>query len=218
MIVLHWLFMTIFQNPVFRLLEIISNIVYRITKVTLWRPEGTSVNWDFSRSESSALPLQWWPLMCLVPRANPKNVFMLHMYIKLLGISLKSCKAGSHELPAICGSFTQQRLRMRFRPENILVKSSAFTIYILKIYSIWLSSMFSLPTVLGCKYNWSVTSGLNPWPQDHHANALPTEPSQHSVASLNLHGLYKSCSIDPRNDQSPKCEVVHETKLTLKIF
>ena len=28
----------------------------------------------------------------------------------------------------------------------------------------------------------------------------------------------KSCSIDFRNDQSPKCEVVHETKLTSEIF
>ena len=33
--------------------------------------------------------------------------------------------------------------------------------------------------------------GLNPVPLNHHANALPTELSQHSVASLNLHGLYK---------------------------
>ena len=28
----------------------------------------------------------------------------------------------------------------------------------------------------------------------------------------------KSCSIDSRNNQSPKCEVVHETKLTSEIF
>ena len=28
----------------------------------------------------------------------------------------------------------------------------------------------------------------------------------------------KSCSIDSRNDQSPKCEVVHETKLTSEVF
>ena len=34
-------------------------------------------------------------------------------------------------------------------------------------------------------------SGLNPGPLNHYANALPTEPSQHSVTSLNLHGLYK---------------------------
>ena len=31
--------------------------------------------------------------------------------------------------------------------------------------------------------------GWNPGPPDHHSNALPTEPSQHSVAILNLHGL-----------------------------
>ena len=37
-------------------------------------------------------------------------------------------------------------------------------------------------------------SGVASWkqgPPDLQANALPTEPSQHSVASLNLHGLYK---------------------------
>ena len=33
--------------------------------------------------------------------------------------------------------------------------------------------------------------GLKPGPPDLQANALPTELSQHSVASLNLHGLYK---------------------------
>ena len=33
--------------------------------------------------------------------------------------------------------------------------------------------------------------GLKPGPPDHEANALPTELNQHSVASLNLHDLYK---------------------------
>ena len=33
--------------------------------------------------------------------------------------------------------------------------------------------------------------GLKPGPLDLHANALPIELSQHSVANLNLHGLYK---------------------------
>ena len=33
--------------------------------------------------------------------------------------------------------------------------------------------------------------GLKPGPLDHKANALPTELSQHSVARLNLPGLYK---------------------------
>ena len=33
--------------------------------------------------------------------------------------------------------------------------------------------------------------GLKPGPLDLQANALPTELSQHSVASLNLHGFYK---------------------------
>ena len=32
---------------------------------------------------------------------------------------------------------------------------------------------------------------LKPGPPDLQANALPTELSQHSVANLNLHGLYK---------------------------
>ena len=55
--------------------------------------------------------------------------------------------------------------------------------------------------------------GWKPGPPDLQASALPTELSQHSVASLNLHCLYKvmlywSCS---RNEQSPTCEVVHET-------
>ena len=50
-------------------------------------------------------------------------------------------------------------------------------------------------------------------PLDLQASALPTELSQHSAASLNLHCPYKamlywSCS---RNEQSPTCEVVHET-------
>ena len=31
--------------------------------------------------------------------------------------------------------------------------------------------------------------GLNPTPFDHHANALPTKPSQHSFASLDLYAL-----------------------------
>ena len=42
--------------------------------------------------------------------------------------------------------------------------------------------------------------GWNPGPPDHETNAWPTELSQHSVASLNLHGLFKSCSIDSRNE------------------
>ena len=55
--------------------------------------------------------------------------------------------------------------------------------------------------------------GWKPGPLDLQTSALPTELSQHSVASLNLHCLYKvtlywSCS---RNEQSPTCEVVHET-------
>ena len=33
--------------------------------------------------------------------------------------------------------------------------------------------------------------GWKPGPPDLQANALPTELSQHTVASLNLHGLYK---------------------------
>ena len=52
--------------------------------------------------------------------------------------------------------------------------------------------------------------GLNPWPLDHHANALPTELSQHSVASLKLHGLHKVMLYE----QSLTCEVAHETNKT----
>ena len=33
--------------------------------------------------------------------------------------------------------------------------------------------------------------GLNSQPVDHYSNALTTELSQHSVVSLNLHGIYK---------------------------
>ena len=55
--------------------------------------------------------------------------------------------------------------------------------------------------------------GLETMTSGSQASALPTELCQHSVASLNLHCLYKvmlywSCS---RNEQSPTCEVVHET-------
>ena len=55
--------------------------------------------------------------------------------------------------------------------------------------------------------------GWKPGTPDLQASALPTELCQHSVASLNLHCLYKvmlywSCF---RNEQSPTCEVVHET-------
>ena len=39
--------------------------------------------------------------------------------------------------------------------------------------------------------NIAPSRGLNPGPLDHHANALSTELSQYSVASLNLHGIYK---------------------------
>ena len=59
--------------------------------------------------------------------------------------------------------------------------------------------------------------GLNPGPLDHHVNVLLTELSQQLVVSLNLQGI-KSCSVDSRNDQSPRCEVVHETKFTLEIY
>ena len=55
--------------------------------------------------------------------------------------------------------------------------------------------------------------GLNPRPLEHHTNALLTELSKHLVTSLNLWGLYK-VMLYSSNDQSAKCEVVHETKLT----
>ena len=56
---------------------------------------------------------------------------------------------------------------------------------------------------------------LNPQPQDHHSNYLPTELSHYFVVGVNHKScLHKSCSIDFRNKQSTSCEVVHETNKT----
>ena len=55
---------------------------------------------------------------------------------------------------------------------------------------------------------------MNPVPHDYHTNALPTEISQHLVASLNQNGLYKVMLYD----QSPEREVMHETKFTSEII
>ena len=41
--------------------------------------------------------------------------------------------------------------------------------------------------------------------------------STHVLTVLDFHILIKSCSIESRNDPSPKSEVVHETKFSLKI-
>ena len=57
---------------------------------------------------------------------------------------------------------------------------------------------------------------MNPQPLDLHSNALSTELSQHSVASLNRHGLYSHALLIPEII-SPTRELVHETKLTSEI-
>ena len=41
--------------------------------------------------------------------------------------------------------------------------------------------------------------------------------SRHVLTVSNFLILRKSCSVESRNDQSPKSEVVHETKFSLKI-
>ena len=55
---------------------------------------------------------------------------------------------------------------------------------------------------------------LNQGPLDHHANALLTETKTAFSSQSESLLTFKSClrSIDSKNDQSPKCEVVHETK------
>ena len=58
---------------------------------------------------------------------------------------------------------------------------------------------------------------MNLGPFDYYANAVLTELIQHLFASLNFMAFIKSSSIDSGNDQSPKYEVVHETKLILEI-
>ena len=45
----------------------------------------------------------------------------------------------------------------------------------------------------------------------------PTELSRHVLTVSDFQILIKSCSIESRNDPSPKSEVVHETKFSLKI-
>ena len=45
----------------------------------------------------------------------------------------------------------------------------------------------------------------------------PIELSRHVLKVSDFQILIKSCSIESRNDPSPKSEVVHETKFSLKI-
>ena len=45
----------------------------------------------------------------------------------------------------------------------------------------------------------------------------PTVLSRHVLTVLDFQILIKSCSIESRNDPSPKSKVVHETKFSLKI-
>ena len=53
---------------------------------------------------------------------------------------------------------------------------------------------------------------------DHHwSDAYPTVLGRHVLIVSDFQFLIKSYSIESRNDPSPKSEVVHETKLSLKI-
>ena len=49
------------------------------------------------------------------------------------------------------------------------------------------------------------------------SDADPTVLSRHVLTVSDFQILIKSCSIESRNDVSPKSEVVHETKFSLKI-
>ena len=56
------------------------------------------------------------------------------------------------------------------------------------------------------------------WPSlVYKSDAGPTVLSRHVLTVSDFHILIKSCSIESRNDPSPKSEVVHETKFSLKI-
>ena len=59
---------------------------------------------------------------------------------------------------------------------------------------------------------------LKHWPSlVYKSDADPTELSRHVLKVSDFQILIKSCSIESRNDPSPKSEVVHETKFSLKI-
>ena len=49
------------------------------------------------------------------------------------------------------------------------------------------------------------------------SDAYPTVLSRHALTVSDFQILIQSCSIESRNDPSPKSEVVHETKFSLKI-
>ena len=49
------------------------------------------------------------------------------------------------------------------------------------------------------------------------SDTYPTVLSRHALIVLYFQILIKSCFIESRNDPSPKSEVVHETKFSLKI-
>ena len=56
------------------------------------------------------------------------------------------------------------------------------------------------------------------WPSlVYKSDAYPTVLSRHVLKVSDFLILIKSCSIESRNDSSPKSEVVHETKFSLKI-
>ena len=56
---------------------------------------------------------------------------------------------------------------------------------------------------------------LNPQPPDLHSNALPTQLSQHSVASLNLHGLCKVVLYNKNSCLAQKIANDRKTRLSL---
>ena len=51
----------------------------------------------------------------------------------------------------------------------------------------------------------------------YRSDADPTVLNRHVLTVSDFQILIKSCSIESRNDPSPKSEVVHETKFSLKI-
>ena len=61
---------------------------------------------------------------------------------------------------------------------------------------------------------WESNSQHEPY-MDWNSNALPTQPICQSLLVSDFQTLIKSCSIEFRNDLSPKGEVEHETKVSL---
>ena len=58
---------------------------------------------------------------------------------------------------------------------------------------------------------------MNPQPPDHQSHALPTVLARNLLCVSIIKACITSCSIDSKNNQSPKFVVMHETKLTSEI-